>query len=62
MNEVSPLSTLKSYYQRGFNLIPLKPRFKMPLIKWKEYQLTAQDFTSYLSHDSSGKTKQWKYH
>lgn len=57
MNEVSLLSTLESYHQRGFNLIPLKPRSKMPLVKWKDYQLTAQDFTRYLSRDSNNEAE-----
>ena len=42
---------LQSCRQRGFSLIPLKPRSKVPLVKWKNYQLSEEDFLRFLGQD-----------
>jgi len=44
---------LKSYHQRGFNLIPLKSRAKIPLVKWKEYRLSNEDLLRFTSQDTN---------
>ncbi len=49
MNRTQTLQLLRSYREKGLNLIPLKPRSKTPLVKWKTYQLTDEDFLKYLS-------------
>ena len=48
MDKVSTLRQLKSFHQRGFNLIPLKPRNKKPLVKWKEYKLSNEDLLKFI--------------
>jgi len=53
MNRVSSLQLLKSYRERGFSLVPLKPRFKIPLVKWKEYQLANDDLLRFLAQDTN---------
>jgi hypothetical protein len=53
MDRDSTLQTLKSYHQRGFNLIPLKPRAKIPLVKWKEYRLSNEDLLRFTSQDTN---------
>ena len=44
---------LQRYRQKGLNLIPLKPRSKVPLVKWKEYRLTDADLEKYLIQDAN---------
>lgn len=53
MDRVSTLQQLKSYYQRGFNLIPLKPRAKIPLAKWKEYRLSNEDLLKFINQSAN---------
>jgi hypothetical protein len=53
MEKVTSLQRLKSYHKRGFNLVPLKARSKIPLVKWKEYRLGNEDFRKYLDQDSN---------
>ncbi len=48
MDKVSTLRQLKSFHQRGFNLIPLKPRNKKPLVKRKEYKLSNEDLLKFI--------------
>ncbi|MCX8125849.1 MAG: bifunctional DNA primase/polymerase, partial [Dehalococcoidia bacterium] len=49
MNHMQALQLLRTYQEKGLSLIPLKPRTKTPLVKWKEYRLTDEDFLKYLS-------------
>ncbi len=53
MDKVGTLQLLKSYDQRGFSLIPLKPRAKIPLVKWKEYRLSNEDLLRFTSQDTN---------
>ncbi len=53
MDRVGTLQMLKSYHQRGFSLIPLKPRAKIPLVKWKEYRLSNEDLLRFTSLDTN---------
>jgi hypothetical protein len=53
MEKVTSLQRLKSYHKRGFSLVPLKARSKIPLVKWKEYRLGNEDFLKYLDQDSN---------
>ncbi|MFC1930182.1 CHC2 zinc finger domain-containing protein [Chloroflexota bacterium] len=53
MDKVSTLQMLKSYHQRGFNLIPLKPRDKIPLVKWKEYRLSNEDLLKFVDQSTN---------
>jgi len=53
MDKVSALQMLKSYHQRGFNLIPLKPRAKTPLVKWKKYRLSNEDLLRFLNQGTN---------
>lgn len=53
MDKVSTLQMLKSYHQRGFNLVPLKPRDKIPLVKWKEYRLSNEDLLKYIDQSTN---------
>ncbi len=53
MDKVGTLQLLNSYHQRGFNLIPMKPRAKIPLVKWKEYRLSNEDLFRFTSQDTN---------
>ena len=53
MNNVDRLRLLKSYAHRGFRLVLLKPRSKIPLVKWKDYQLSNEDFLCFLSQGAN---------
>ena len=53
MDKVGTLHLLNSYHQRGFNLIPMKPRAKIPLVKWKEYRLSNEDLLRFTSQDTN---------
>ena len=53
MDKVGTLQLLNSYHQRGFNLIPMKPRAKIPLVKWKEYRLSNEDLLRFTSQDTN---------
>jgi len=53
MDKVSILRQLMSYHQKGFNLIPLKPRDKIPLVKWKEYRLSNQDLLKFIDQSAN---------
>jgi len=53
MDKVSTLQMLTSYQRRGFNLIPLKSRDKVPLVKWKEYGLSDDDLLRFTSQDTN---------
>ena len=53
MDKVSALQLLKSYHQRGFNLIPLKSRDKIPLVKWKDYRLSNEDLLKFIDQSTN---------
>ena len=51
MNKTDRLLLLKRHREFRFSLIPLKPRSKIPFVKWKEYRLNNKDFLSFLARD-----------
>lgn len=51
MNELDRLRLLKPYAHPGFRLVPLKPTSKILLLRWKDYQLSNEDFRHFLSQD-----------
>jgi len=53
MNQVNTLQMLKSYHHHGFNLIPLKPRSKIPLAKWKDYRPANEDYLRFLTQGAA---------
>jgi hypothetical protein len=53
MNRVSTLQMLTSYHHHGLSLVPLKPKSKIPLVKWKEYQLTNDDLLRFITQDTN---------
>jgi len=53
MNQVNTLQMLKSYHHHGFNLIPLKPRSKIPLVKWKDYRPANEDYLRFLTQGAA---------
>jgi hypothetical protein len=44
---------LTSYNHHGLSLVPLKPKSKIPLVKWKEYQLTNDDLLRFITQDTN---------
>jgi len=53
MSKVDRLWLLKSYQYLGHRLVPLNPRSKILLVKWKDYQLTNNDLLRYLAQGSN---------
>lgn len=53
MNQANSLQMLKQYHHHGFSLVPLKPRSKTPLVRWKEYQLRNEDFLRFTSQGAN---------
>jgi hypothetical protein len=53
MKRTDALQMLKQYHHHGFSLVPLKPRSKTPLVKWKDYQLSNEDFLKFLSQGAN---------
>ena len=53
MNMVECLPLIRSYHRHGLSLVPLKPRSKIPLVKWKEYQLANDDLLRFLAQDTN---------
>ena len=53
MNSTDHLWLLKSYQDLGFQLVPLKPQSKIPLVKWKSYRLTDADLLRFLAQHSN---------
>jgi hypothetical protein len=53
LNRDSRFHLLSSYHNREFNLIPLRPRSKIPLVKWKDYRLTDKDLLRFLGQSTN---------
>jgi len=53
MEKVDCLRLLKWYHNHGLNLVPVKPRAKVPMVKWKDYQLSTQDFLHFLAQGAN---------
>ena len=53
MDRTERLQILKTYHQRGLSLIPLKPKSKIPMVKWKDYRLTNEDLLRFLAQDTN---------
>jgi len=53
MTRSNHLQILKKYHRLGFNLVPLKPRSKVPLVRWKGYQLRNKDFLRFLGQGTN---------
>ncbi len=53
MNRVDALQMLRQYCHDGFSLVPLKPRSKTPLVRWKDYQLTDEDLLTFVSQGAN---------
>lgn len=44
---------LKSYHQQGLILILLRPRSRIPLVKWKDNRLSNDDFLKFLTQHTN---------
>ncbi len=53
MKQVDTLHTLRFYRKWGLSLVPLKPRSKISLVRWKEYQLSDEDSLKFPAHETN---------
>ena len=60
MNTIDHTQLLKSYQHRGFRLVLLKPRSKVPLVKWRTTNLFTYSQYTKCSFPGTGVTyREW---